>query len=203
MGWGPNLFIQLGQPMKTLAATTALLGLALLPSAALADWNGYYGGISTGMSSNGEIEVSNSLSDDGVYPLDDSTTFGGYLGSLTQSGNVVYGGEIELVFASDAQFASDITLEDPTIDLKGKVGFAVDRFLAYGVLGVSATNATFGPNDINGSGFVVGAGLDFMVTDNIIFGAEYLTRSTISEEFLDADVDIKLDTIAVRASYKF
>lgn len=188
--------------MKTLIATTALFGLAVLPAAALADWNGYYGGISTGTSSNGEIEVSNSLADDGVYPLDDSTTFGGYFGSLTQVGNVVYGGEIELLFASDAQFASDVTLEDPIIDLKGKAGFAVDRFLAYGVLGVSATSATFGPNDINASGFVIGAGVDFMVTDNIFFGAEYLTRAT-SEEFLDADVDIKLDTIAVRASYKF
>lgn len=188
--------------MKNLAATTALLGLALLPSAALADWNGFYGGISTGMSSNGEIEVSNSTFDDGVYPLDDSTTFGLHFGSLTQSGDFVYGGEIDLVFASDAQFANDITLEDPIIDLKGKAGFAVDRFLAYGVLGISATPATFDINDITAAGFVLGAGVDFMVTDSIIVGAEYLTRAT-SEEFLDADVDITLDTIAVRASFKF
>lgn len=188
--------------MKRLVATPALFGLALLPSAALADWTGAYGGISTGMASGGELEITNSLVDDGVYPLDDSTTFGFHFGNLIQIGDLVYGGEIDLVFASDAQFSGDITLEEPIIDMKGKAGFAVDRFLAYGVLGISATPATFDINDINAAGFAIGAGVDFMVTDNIIFGAEYLTRAT-SEEFLGADVDIKLETIAVRASFKF
>ncbi|WP_341367475.1 hypothetical protein [Yoonia sp. BS5-3] len=73
----------------------------------------------------------------------------------------------------------------------------------YGVFGVSATPATFGPNDINAAGFSLGAGVDFLLADNFVIGAEYVSRFTSSEEFVDADVDIKLDTISVRASCKF
>lgn len=190
--------------MKHFATSVLLAGMTALPSVALADWTGQYFGVSAGNSSNAELEISGfGTTDDGVYPFTDSTTLGIYYGGLTQSGSFVYGGEIELLFAADAEFASDVTLDAPIVDMKGRAGVAVDRFLAYGVLGIAATPATFGPNDINAVGFSIGAGIDVMLTDNLLVGAEYLTRATGSDEFVDVDADIKLDTISVRVSYKF
>ena len=140
--------------MKNFTARVLFLGMMALPSIALADWNGQYVGVSAGNTSNAELEVGGiGTTDDGVYPFTDSTTLGIYYGGLTQNGSFVYGGEIELLFAADAEFASDVTLDAPIIDLKGRAGVAVDRFLAYGVLGVTSTPATFGPNDINATGF--------------------------------------------------
>ena len=42
-----------------------------------------------------------------------------------------------------------------------------------------------------------------MLTDNLLIGAEYLSRTTSSDEFVDVDVDLQLDTIVARVSYKF
>lgn len=205
MGWGPNLFIQLGQPMKTLAATTALLGLALLPSAALADWNGQYAGVSFGTTTEGEIELSESTLAD-VYPLEDADAFGAHYGSLTQTNQMMFGYEGAVSFASDAAFNDGVAVDGAIIDLVGKLGFAVDSFAAYGMLGASFVSGTLTlgsvTNDINSAGLAYGAGVGFMPTEQFVISAEYLSRVT-SEEFENGLVDIKLDTIAVRASYKF
>lgn len=188
--------------MKTLLKGTALVAAMLLPSVAMADWNGRYAGVSGGSLTASSYEISNSDSDDGQAPLSDTSTLGVHFGSTVQSGQFVYGGELDIVFAPDADISEDVTIEDPIVDLKFKAGYSVDKFLAYGVFGASFIGSTFGPNDINASGLNFGAGVDFMLTDNLVIGAEYLARRT-SEEFLNADVEIEMDTVTVRASFKF
>ena len=188
--------------MKNLIQGATVLGLAMMPSVALADWSGSYIGISGGEMTDSSYEVSNSVSDDGQAPLSDTSTLSIYGGQMTQNGQIVFGVEIDVLFAPDADIAQNITIDDAIVDMKIRTGFALDRFLAYGVVGGSFISSTFGPNDINASGLNFGAGVDFMLTDNLIIGAEYLARRT-SEEFLDADVEIEMDTVSLRATYKF
>lgn len=193
--------------MKNIALAIPLTALAILPSIASADWSGQYAGVTFGTTSEGEIELTDedpfdSINYNGTGALEDSDTFGAHYGSLSQNNQFVFGGEAEILFAPDAAFTDDIAADGAIIDLKGKAGVAVDRFLAYGVLGVSFIGGTFGANDINAGGLVYGGGVGFMPTDSFVISAEYLSRIT-SEEFVEATVGFELDTLTLRASYKF
>ncbi len=110
--------------------------------------------------------------------------------------------------------------------IAGRLGVTWDRVLFYGKGGwaggeveLSAASTAGGPSAWNPgskfrSGVIVGAGFDYMLTQNFILGIEYnhidLGRANYAgyntgadTSFTSADDKTKLDTIVGRLSYKF
>ena len=83
---------------KAFAYTTAAV-LALTNAAAAQDWDGLYGGLSFGYAMGDATHTfSNGAPTGNSDP--DGVLFGGFLGYGFQSGNTVYGGEIDLEFSN-------------------------------------------------------------------------------------------------------
>jgi outer membrane immunogenic protein len=105
-------------------------------------------------------------------------------------------------------------------DIRGRVGFAIDRVMIYGAAGVAfadvnascrgfTVNGRKGCNNggSNDTGWTAGIGADWAVTNNIILGLEWKYSDFGSATFRTAgnnkSVNITDNIIQVRAAYKF
>lgn len=192
--------------MKSLKAI-ALASVALLPSAALADWSGFYIGGSIGAVTEGDLTFSGGFENE----IEDATPFGVFLGYQQQSGQIVFGAEYAFAIDSDIGFSE--TEGDDTIaygegDLKARVGYDFGNFLAYGVISSSAIAIADSDEDVVASGIGFGFGADYAVNRNFIIGVEYMYRDLEGEYdedgiLSDDDVDVRADSLNLRAAYKF
>lgn len=170
-----------------------------------ASWNGFYGGLHLGHGATGKSTadlspVVNGDSSDISATLSRSGSLGGLqAGYQLQSGSVVYGVEADLAVAGlrGSQSADGVLNSAPAnarLDAKtgmvgtmrGRIGYAVDRFLVYGTGGLafaeqksSLTLATLGGSSSGSSsaiyaGWTLGLGAEYALTRNISAKAEYL-----------------------------
>ena len=172
---------------------TALLALATtLPTDAIADWNGAYVGLSFGANTTNELAGGFER-----FEADSSTAFGVFGGYAVQNNDFVFGGEVAFLRAPDLEFVVDeqeLTLDYDILDLKGRAGFVVNNILFYGVAGFSRITES----DDDATGFNFGVGADYDLGNSFVIGVEYLVRHT---EF--RSVDVNLDTLSLRAAYRF
>lgn len=119
--------------------------------------------------------------------------------------------------------------------VRAKVGYALDRVLPYvtgGLAYANVDNSFSGPttftapsgttytatvhDDSNDFGYTVGGGLDFLVTDNISIGAEYLYTNLGKNDFSvdyvgnngasftsSSNDDVDFHTVFAKVSYRF
>ncbi|WP_299084104.1 outer membrane beta-barrel protein [uncultured Ruegeria sp.] len=179
---------------------SALLALAsALPTHALADWGGAYGGLSLG--SNITNELAAQAGDISVNSeADSSITLGVFGGYHVQNGDFVFGGEVAVLRAPDLEFefnGREFNTDFDLLDLKGRAGYAVNNTLIYGVAGFSRVSE----NDDDATGFNFGVGADFDFGNNFVVGAEYLARRATFDN--DIDIDVDLDTLTLKAAFKF
>lgn len=194
--------------MKYSATTLVLPFLALIPTAGLADWNGPYAGLDFGTVG---AEADFPLAADPTASFSNGTSVSGFAGVQVQNGVLVYGGEAAFGFAIGSELQDGEELKNYA-DIKGRVGYSFGDVLAYGVAGVSfgmynETGEDGGiefDDDFNSVGFNIGAGVDYMVTDNLFVGAEYLARRTTGDyPNDDEEFDLDVDTFSVRVGFNF
>ena len=133
------------------------------PVVAVDDWTGFYFGGAVGWATGETVDVDDF---EGVL-------YGGFAGYNYQfDNNLVLGAEVA---ASTGEIEWDGGgIDDATFfDVKARAGYAMDRALVY--VSGGYTFASFGNGD-EGDGFNVGAGVDFLVFDNVFVGAEYIYR---------------------------
>lgn len=167
--------------------------VAPVPAAPVApigvDWTGLYAGAQLGYGF-GDAEGTDF---DGIVG-------GGQVGYNYDFGKWVLGAEADYNFA-------DLSLDgvDGSIDqigrLKAKAGYEVGKALLYGTAGGAYAEAEIDGEDFDDFGWVAGAGVDYMVTDNVIAGVEYLYHGF--NNFDDSNADVDANTIAAKVSYKF
>ena len=161
----------------TAAVITAILAF---PTVTLADesWTGFHVGTHIAASK---------LS---IGPFDDSSAAYGIQAGYTHDlGKFVIGAEIDYSTA-EYTFVGVTTGNIDTTRFKLRGGYDLGRAMVYGVVGVA---------DFDGdSGSTLGLGISYKATDNIIISGEYL-RDT----FEVSGVDLDVDSLSVRASYKF
>ncbi|MCF2871093.1 porin family protein [Octadecabacter sp. G9-8] len=162
------------------APTPTILPPMVTPASTATDWSGFYVGAQFGQ---GEVSASDA---DGSVDFD---TLGLHAGYNYDLGSYVIGGEI-----SFDDISADGGGEGDTTHLELRGGYDFGRVMAYGVIGVVTVDDA-GDRE-NGS--TLGLGVNYLVTDHVVLGAEYL-RDTY--DFDGADVD--LDTLSLRTSYKF
>jgi opacity protein-like surface antigen len=171
--------------------------------AAAYDWSGPYVGLAYGTASGSLDYDVPPLS----YDLETGNVTSFFAGYQMQSGAMVYGGEFAISNGNDI-YPTGFPDEnvDQILDLKGKVGYATNRALFYGVLGYSQLDYEIPVLDdsISTSGISYGVGVDFAATDMFIVGLEYLARNTDGDSFfVGQTADIDVDTVSLRLGLSF
>ena len=170
---------------------------------AMYDWSGPYVGLAYGKTSGSTQTFGPAAAAD----LEDGSATTGYVGYLGQRGNLVYGGELAYSSLSDTLvtgFTEEVT---DVLDLKGRVGFASNRFLMYGVLGWSEISydrpASGDSTDFSGMNYGVGA--EYAVSDRFALGLEYLTRDVDGDSLNGGGQtqQFDLNTLSLRVGYSF
>ena len=179
---------------------TTMLLAAFTASAGFAQgWSGYYAGGTVGFNSGDHF-----FEGEGTYPSE-GTTFGAFAGMNFQSGNIVYGGEI-------AYLGGDVFIPaEPSyryvsfVDVKARVGMEFGSALIYGVAGFSGglhENGNSFDTSFN-TGYNYGIGVDYMISDRMFVGAEYLIRELKGEWDVGADFEGSDQSLQLRVGYKF
>lgn len=157
----------------------------------------------------------------------DTAIGGGQAGFNFQIGGFVIGveGDVEALDASETLVAPGIAARvgrDWQASLRGRVGFAMDRFMIYATGGAAFTEFDYRVLDpatgltANSSrskiGWAAGLGVNFAYTDSLILGAEYrytdfgkVGHHAFGGPFQGLSVHQETDAHALRASvaYKF
>jgi outer membrane immunogenic protein len=148
---------------------------------------------------------------------------GGQIGLQQQWGNWVPAIEVQFIEFSDLG-GSGVGIADQanwSLLLTPRLGYALDRWLAYGKAGyaltdLSTTEAGGGTStsvESRRGGWVAGGGLDYAVTDCIILGAEYqhIFVGSISNtgfatgaapNFGNVKLQTDIDTVSARLNFK-
>lgn len=113
---------------------------------------------------------------------EDGVAVGGWIGyNFMLSSRFVVGVEAD-VGKANADQSDESDLTRATIDtfgsVRGRYGYAIDRFLIYGTAGLAFANVTnageeFGDDKMK-TGYAVGGGLEYAFTPNLIARAEYI-----------------------------
>lgn len=167
------------------------------------DWSGFYAGLGYGRAS-GTLDYN---VPGFAYDLNSGTTRSLFAGYLMQRGNFVFGGELAYSRGNDI-YAEGFPAENvgTMIDLKGKAGFARDRAMFYGVLGLS--KAVYEFNDSTGDSFDTtgvgyGLGVDVAVTQRVNLGIEYMARKTKGDFGGADDADLDVNSLSLRVGLSF
>lgn len=195
--------------MTKLISYTASAFLMLNAGTALAaDWGGFYAGGSTESNSGDYHDYSTPNAFIGTtYGLSDTSAsaFGGY---LFDTGSYVFGGEISTMLGGNTASTAPLAPRNadyvgPVTDFKARAGVEFGNALFYGVAGASMSNFSGYGVDVLVSGATYGVGIDFQVTPTYFVGVEYLNRSMTGVLQGPDDVDINLESIAIRIGYLF
>lgn len=156
------------------------------------DWSGAYAGVQLGyadVDSNG-----GGLDGDGMI----GGIHGGYLWDF---GNVVAGAEVDYDSANvDLGTAAGDSLDD-VARLKLILGTEFGRSLVYGTVGAAHASATVGGEDLSDSGWFLGAGMDYAVSDRWSVGGEVLQHQF--DDFDGSGVDFDATTVKAKVSMRF
>jgi opacity protein-like surface antigen len=183
-------------------AATLSFGLASQGSAQDASgWQGPYAGIA-GAFGNGFQDFTGGLN----YDLE-GQMLGVVLGyNLAPNGPWVFGGEAAVSSGSiyEAQIGGSETYPEfeftRMLDLKARAGYSFGTALVYGSLGYSLATYSNDGDKSNIGGLLYGLGADYLVSDRVFLGAEYVKRRA-DDASLGFDAD--LDTFSLRMGLKF
>lgn len=193
--------------------STCLVSVAALvagsDAAAAQDWSGLYGGLSYG-SNTGTSPAQPYVYDEG-YQLNGNAlgVFAGY--RWNASDRIVMGVELAMqgsinVDADAGNTVDDYTFENMT-DVKLSLGTPMGKALVYGFAGMSSgTLDAYGSDEYmyNASGVNYGVGFDYMVSDHMTVGMEYITRNMTGYVSGGNPSDqSNVNTISLRTSFKF
>ncbi len=197
--------------VATFVATAASAGTivapmpdpVIMPSPVVATsyWDGFYVGAAVGWSTG-----------DMIFPgpatePSDGIGYGGFLGyNYVMDGGFMIGGEVAgSIFNFDPNTTTNPGVDGVVFDAKLRVGFEMDRALVYASGGYSMLTGDYlstPASPIEGTGWNVGAGVDYLVTDSVFVGAEYVYRD-ITDSAATPAWESQSHAFSVRAGIKF
>ena len=190
-------------------------------------WTGFYAGLNAGYGWNSSgwrnvgAPVFTNFNTDG-----NGFVGGGHAGFNYQMSQFVFGLEGNVDYSGvrgSAQCSTNVgsvcrTKQSWLGDIDGRLGFGIDRAMIYGTGGVAFTNYSFtnptpAPTTSWGAGsrtgWTVGGGLDYAVTNNWIagIGYKYYDFGTSTSNSTPAGTNVKFreteNVVSARLSYKF
>jgi len=170
------------------------------PAPRVVDWSGFYAGLGAATGS-GEI-----VYDPGAtYDVQDEAIYSGFIGYNAQRGNLVFGGELNVLSGLPGAVGFPDEQVGTTFEVRARAGYAAGRAMPYLFVGYAQGDyEDIIASDQTLSGITYGAGVDFMVTDRIFAGLEVTRRN------LDGDTtspgqtrDYESTTIGLRVGFRF
>ncbi len=179
------------------------------------DWNGAYIGASLGWGL-GTFTTRSAVTgkfDDNA----DGILGGGFAGyNFMITPNIVTGVEADLQF-SDLNASSTVggvafsAGSDWNSNIRGRIGYAFDRFLIYGTGGLAIADLNVSANGVSDSttalGWTLGAGLESAITDNVLVRLDYTYQDFAREDFnlggTNYSTDLDNNIIRAGIAYKF
>ncbi|WP_158625980.1 outer membrane protein [Arsenicitalea aurantiaca] len=184
-----------------------------IPEVSVLGWTGAYVGVHAGYGW-GSFDEPDDATPEWANDID------GWLAGVQAGYNVNLDGVV-LGVEGDIAWA-DIGSEEFTRDglagsidwigtIRGRVGFAADAFLIYGTAGVAFAGADLlddpDADSNTHTGWVVGAGVEAMVTESVSLKAEYLYHDFGTQEYDfngdTDDVDFQVSTVKIGLNFHF
>jgi len=208
--------------LKTLLAFKTLLGAAII-SACLAsiahaqtayasgsqDWAGPYAGVHFG-NTWADMKHDHTLGPSGTT---DTLMGGGQIGYNWQRDQIVYGVEGDFSKLDAGSKSPSVAYdEDWGMTFRGRLGYAMGRFLPYGTVGLALTDTMLkipgaGSNSNLQPGVAAGGGVDTMLTDRWVGRVEYLYTDVPEDSSTFGGTSVtggsNNNTIRVGLNYKF
>jgi outer membrane immunogenic protein len=163
------------------------------------NWTGFYGGLNLGYGI-GEFT-------DGAAAFDDASGFVGgiQVGYNYQFGSIVAGieGDWQLTNFSDDVGGIEASIENFGT-LRGRLGFAADRFMPYitGGYAFANTDVTATGGEMH-HGWALGAGVEYAWTNNITTKLEGLYTSFGDEDIANSGLVAGADMFVIRTGLNF
>ncbi len=168
--------------------------IVVAPTPAASLWDGFYAGATFGWNTGDRTPL---IVTPGVTAFD-GLTYGGFIGyNHVMDGGFMIGGELAGTIGN-----RDITpaIVSTVFDAKLRAGVEMDRALVY----VSGGYSMLWDDASNeGTGWNVGAGIDYLVTDSIFVGGEYVYRDITDSLGSPAAWQDQFHTFQIRAGIKF
>ncbi|SFZ81367.1 outer membrane immunogenic protein [Devosia enhydra] len=205
-------------PLATIVASAAMVMSAsaadlyvpaqpFVPASPAESWSGAYIGANLGYGFGG-------IADDDTPPYEDDID--GWLAGVQAGYNVNLGGVVLGVEGDIAWTNLQVQEDDGDFEvgdgidwvgtIRGRAGFDAGMFLVYGTAGVAFAGASIFDYDSEIlTGWVAGAGVEAMVTENVSLKAEYLYHDFGFTDFEDYGygVSSNFSTIKVGANFHF
>lgn len=165
----------------------------IMPAPAASPWDGFYAGAILGWGT-GESTFPTAA----PKPID-SFIYGGFAGynHVFDSGFMLGGELAGTVMRLDDRFGGS---RAAVFDAKLRAGVEAGRALIYASGGFSMSSDDVGNM---GTGWNAGAGIDYLVTDRVFVGAEYVYRDITDSLATPANWQDKFHTFQLRAGFKF
>jgi outer membrane immunogenic protein len=188
--------LTLGLAMPAFAEQAGLPGTAPLSDnistmSVYGDWSGFYAGAALGYAGAGGTNVFNNDEAGWDYGIQ-----GGY---LWDTGSAVLGGELQWVGTNVQDDVNDIGI-DGVLRAKLIAGYNGGVWMPY-VVGGWAQLTTSGSLDESDTGYLYGFGANYMLSDNVIVGGEFLKHQW--DNYADTGEDVTAETFEFRVSYQF
>lgn len=170
-------------------------------------WTGFTGGVEAGYSWQSDETLAPPCFDADCAAEGDGGIYGAFIGYNHQMGSFVGGIEASYTSIGNEFDDGSQVKVDGAWAIKGRIGFAMDRFHAYGLIGATHASTSvpaaspFQMLADSDWGLVYGAGLDVAITENIFGGLQY-THHQFSD-FAGLGIDADMDNVMVRIGYKY
>ena len=183
-----------------------LRGSIDVQEAAVSDWSGAYVGVGVGYGAFEDRDARFDAFFPGFVSKGDGFGLSAHVGYNFQLGNFVVGAEADITqlnepfrTAPPILRASDLRIND-IMTLRGRIGYDMDRFLPYVTAGVSRATTNI-DTVTEGYGYAAGIGIDYKVTEKILFGVQYMRHEF--EDFGGQPIQASFDLLTARLSAKF
>ncbi len=178
--------------MTTPEAEPEIIAAAPVAMAPSMDWTGFYAGVQLGYA---DVD-SNGAGLDGTGEL-----YGVHAGYRRDFGQFVAGAELDFDNANvDLGAVAGDQLDD-VARLKLIGGADLGRTLVYGTVGAARANATVGGVGLSDTGYFLGAGMDFAVSERVTVGGELMQHRF--SDFDGSGVDLDATTIKAKVALRF
>ena len=160
------------------------------------DWTGPYIG--------GQIGFGHATAEGDVGTFSFEENAEGAIGGVTAGYDHDFG---RFVLGAEAQYdVSNIEFDDGSSinsigRLKARAGFEAGRALVYATGGVAQAHVESAGDEFSDTGWVAGAGMDYMVTDRVAVGGEVLHHEF--SDFDDSGLDLNATTAQAKVTYRF
>lgn len=140
---------------------------------------------------------------DGTYDLKTSAFGGAFVSYNVQMDQVVAGAEIKAQFGKMKETDYPSFFYNAFYDFNGKLGYAAGNALIFASGGLTLASGEDDGESFTSSGYNIGGGIDFQLTDRVVVGGEYSYRALNDYCPHDLPFELSSHSAAAKVGFRF